>query len=326
MGLMTISEVSQKFEVSTRMLRYYETKGLLSSTRIPDYAYRVYEEAAVMRLQQILLFRKLRIPVKQIAVILNAEEPRQALQVLQENMADLDEEMAALHTVRDILELFVSKLEKSIQEKIHLNLLEDSELLEVVRILSPSKTRVKDEVSMENLNKAASTIHKLTDKDVRIVYLPPAAVAAVHCVGDTPEADCIGKMRKFIGESHLYETEPDFRVYGFNHDVQNIHGYEHWITIPEDMELPQPFVKKHFCGGLYGAHMIPMGAFEEWRWFYEWVQTSSQYTADWNAPESRMGGCLEEHLNYIHLYDKSMEALDKIMQLDLLIPVKRIIE
>lgn len=67
----TISQVSQQFNISARMLRYYEKKGLISSMRIPDYSYRVYDEEAVKRIQQILVLRKLRIPVQQIAVILD---------------------------------------------------------------------------------------------------------------------------------------------------------------------------------------------------------------------------------------------------------------
>ncbi len=68
MKLMTISEVTNTFNVSTRMLRYYDEIGLLTSTRMEDYAYRVYDESAVRRLQQILTLRKLRISLKKIRV------------------------------------------------------------------------------------------------------------------------------------------------------------------------------------------------------------------------------------------------------------------
>ncbi|MGE5633397.1 MAG: MerR family transcriptional regulator [Caulobacteraceae bacterium] len=44
MKLMTISEVTKTFNVTTRMLRYYDEIGLLPSTRKQNYAYRVYDE------------------------------------------------------------------------------------------------------------------------------------------------------------------------------------------------------------------------------------------------------------------------------------------
>ena len=71
MGLQTASQVSKIFGVSTQMLRYYERSGLIESHRKDDYAYRVYDEENLQRLQQIILLRKLQIPIKQIYTILN---------------------------------------------------------------------------------------------------------------------------------------------------------------------------------------------------------------------------------------------------------------
>ncbi|MBC1842559.1 MerR family transcriptional regulator, partial [Listeria seeligeri] len=71
MKLQTITQVAKEYEISTRMLRYYEQVGLIKSLRKDDYAYRVYDEGAVIRIRQIIILRKLRIPVKQIIKILN---------------------------------------------------------------------------------------------------------------------------------------------------------------------------------------------------------------------------------------------------------------
>lgn len=54
MKLMRISKVTKTFNVTTRMLRYYDEIGLLPSTQKQDYAYRVYDESALRRLQQII--------------------------------------------------------------------------------------------------------------------------------------------------------------------------------------------------------------------------------------------------------------------------------
>ncbi len=61
MEAMTISQVSKSYTISTRMLRYYEQAGLIESFRQEDYAYRLYDEAALVRLRQILLLRRLRV-------------------------------------------------------------------------------------------------------------------------------------------------------------------------------------------------------------------------------------------------------------------------
>ena len=71
MELQTVRQVSLEYGISNRMLRYYEQIGLIESSRIDDYAYRVYDQVAIKRLQQIIILRKLQIPVKQIKDILN---------------------------------------------------------------------------------------------------------------------------------------------------------------------------------------------------------------------------------------------------------------
>lgn len=58
--LIKIRDVTAKYDVSACTLRYYEDMGLLQSIRSEDYAYRLYDEAAVKRLEQILILRRLK--------------------------------------------------------------------------------------------------------------------------------------------------------------------------------------------------------------------------------------------------------------------------
>ena len=68
---LTITQLTKSLGVSTRMLRYYEHIGLLESRRVEGYAYRVYDDQAAARLKQIVILRKLRVPLKQIALLLS---------------------------------------------------------------------------------------------------------------------------------------------------------------------------------------------------------------------------------------------------------------
>ena len=65
-NLIKIKDVSSKYSITARTLRYYEDMGLINSTRSDDYAYRMYDENAVRRLEQILILRKLNISIKDI--------------------------------------------------------------------------------------------------------------------------------------------------------------------------------------------------------------------------------------------------------------------
>ena len=43
--LIKIREVSSRYDISARALHYYESMGLIKSTRSRDYAYRLYDSA-----------------------------------------------------------------------------------------------------------------------------------------------------------------------------------------------------------------------------------------------------------------------------------------
>ena len=66
MELKTIGQVSKAYDISPRMLRYYEQVGLIKSIRNEENSYRNYDEDMLTRIQQIIILRKLQIPVKQI--------------------------------------------------------------------------------------------------------------------------------------------------------------------------------------------------------------------------------------------------------------------
>ncbi|MCL2807668.1 MAG: GyrI-like domain-containing protein [Coriobacteriia bacterium] len=243
------------------------------------------------------------------------------------NKSELDEQITALATVRSILSRLVQELQEKASVRMQLDSLGDSSVLALVDNDSFPKNTISGESSMSELNQANEKLGKLTDKDVRIIYLPPSEIAAYQFEGDEPEQQVCQVIVKFVLDSSLTRIKPDLRHYGFNAPMPNesdptrAHGYEVWVTIPDGFDVPAPLLKKHFIGGLYAAHMIPFGAFEEWGWLMEWGMTNAKYefNGDWN--NASQWGCLEETLNYIdRVRLPDSECND--FQLDLLIPIK----
>jgi len=70
--MMTVHEVSRRTGVSVRALHHYDSIGLLPPAAVSEAGYRLYDEAALERLQQILLFRELQFPLKEIRRILDS--------------------------------------------------------------------------------------------------------------------------------------------------------------------------------------------------------------------------------------------------------------
>ena len=69
--MMTVNEVSKLTGVSIRTLQYYDKIGLLHPAEYTGSGYRLYDDTALEKLQQILLFRELEFPLKDIKAIMD---------------------------------------------------------------------------------------------------------------------------------------------------------------------------------------------------------------------------------------------------------------
>ena len=72
--MMTVKQVSDLTGVSIRTLQYYDKTGLLSPAAYTEAGYRLYDDTALERLQQILLFRELEFSLKDIKAILDSPD------------------------------------------------------------------------------------------------------------------------------------------------------------------------------------------------------------------------------------------------------------
>lgn len=78
---MTVHEVARLTGITARTLHYYDEIGLLKPTEVTEAGYRMYDNAALGRLQNILLFRELQFPLKEIKAILDSPgfDPSEAI-------------------------------------------------------------------------------------------------------------------------------------------------------------------------------------------------------------------------------------------------------
>lgn len=67
----TVKQVSQMAGISVRTLHYYDSIGLLHPAQVTESGYRLYDDATLVRLQCILLFRQLQFPLREIKEILD---------------------------------------------------------------------------------------------------------------------------------------------------------------------------------------------------------------------------------------------------------------
>ncbi len=103
----TINKLAKLAGVSTRTLRYYDTFGLLSPARIRSNGYRIYGQKEVDRLQQILFYRELGVPLEEIKKILSSRDF--------DGQAALVSHLSALLAKREQLNLLIANVEKTIK-------------------------------------------------------------------------------------------------------------------------------------------------------------------------------------------------------------------
>lgn len=70
----TVHEVSKLAGVSIRTLQYYDKIGLLHPSQYTESGYRLYDDTDLEKLQQILLFRELEFPLKDIKEIISRSD------------------------------------------------------------------------------------------------------------------------------------------------------------------------------------------------------------------------------------------------------------
>ena len=72
--MFTVKQLSKLAGVTPRTLHHYDDIGLLKPSRIGDNGYRYYGEEALLRLQQILFYRELDMPLEEIKKIMGRRD------------------------------------------------------------------------------------------------------------------------------------------------------------------------------------------------------------------------------------------------------------
>ncbi|WML32282.1 MerR family transcriptional regulator [Neobacillus sp. OS1-32] len=102
----TVQKLARLAGISTRTLRYYDEIGILKPARINSSGYRIYSQAEVDLLQQILFFRELGMGLEQIKTIVT-DPAFDAVKALREHHQKLLEK-------RVQLDLLIANIEKTI--------------------------------------------------------------------------------------------------------------------------------------------------------------------------------------------------------------------
>ena len=267
MDLIRINEVVDNFGVSSRTLRYYEEMGLLWSRRPDNKVQRYYDASALDRLKQIIILRKLQIPVKDIVEIFKSDSMATLIQTFTDKLESLDTEISTLYELRRLVDDFLHKMLMSGIKKISAITLLYEETEKRLAAVEKSET-----VTFEKLSEVSREALRL--HDVRIIRLPVMRVLTSRL-----ETGQVEDLDESLFVKYGFMPNPGFRDCFFRKES----GGE-WIMlmkIPQDYDNVTAYIDEDFPGGLYAITSSFMMDMEDtFILLRDWVNRSDNYELD----------------------------------------------
>ena len=103
---MKIGEVAEQTGLSISNIRFYEKKGLIEPKRNEQSKYRDYTEENVKRLKQIILYRKMDMPLEKIACVLDGQNSLE--EMVQQQLLELQHKQQEIQGSMDLCRKLVA--------------------------------------------------------------------------------------------------------------------------------------------------------------------------------------------------------------------------
>lgn len=271
MNVIRINEVVSRYKVSSRTLRYYEEMGLLWSSHPENKAQRYYDDAALERLKQIIVLRKLQIPIKDIAAIYKSESTVALIQAFVNKLESLDTEITALSELRRLVDDFLHKMLINGVKKISAITLLYEETEKRLAVAEKSEEITYERV--EKISRDALRLH-----DVRIIRLPAMLfLTSRFKTGQAASLDGGNMQNLFLKNGFL--PDPGLRNCFYRREAN-----DEWIMlmkVPKEFENRTEYVVEHFPGGLFAVASAFMEDLDDtFTLLRDWIGKNELYAHD----------------------------------------------
>lgn len=198
--MMTVNEVSRLTGLSIRALHHYDEIGLLKPTSVTEAGYRLYDEAALEKLHDILLFKELDFSLKDILrIIQNPDFDR---------IAALSDQIAILEAKKRRLENLISMAYNLKEGMIDMKFKPfDNSELESLR--NEAKSRWGETSAWrESEEKAANGIDQRAAGEKMMDIFKEFGNVKALCASDEKVQSLVQKLRDFI-TANFYNCTDD---------------------------------------------------------------------------------------------------------------------
>ena len=271
MNLIRINDVVENFGLSSRTLRYYEQVGILWSTHPDNKAQRYYDDASIERLKQIIILRKLQIPIKDIVTIFKDSSTVSLIQAFMNKLEALDGEIMALSELRQLVDDFLHKmLSVGIKRISAITLLYE----ETEKRLAPA--RESQTMTFTRLSEISHEALRL--KEVRIIRLPAMRVLTSRRKSGEVIALDADHMQNLFSEYGLIPTP------GLRDCFYYRNSNDEWIMklkIPDGFINTTPYADEFYEGGMFAITSSFMEDMDEaFLLLRDWIDKSECFELD----------------------------------------------
>jgi DNA-binding transcriptional MerR regulator len=228
----TVKELCRLAGVTPRTLHYYDEIGLLKPSQVGDNGYRYYGEETVLRLQQILLYRKMDVPLGEIKKFLDRKDfsIQEALQEHRQILLQRITQMEQIVATVDETLLYL-KGEKSMDAKQFFAGLSDEEQAkyeqEAMEKYDPEVVKASNlkwkKASPQEHEKVLAEMHEVT-LELAAAMPQGADSAAVQALIErwrrNIEYFWVPDLDQLLGLAELYNEDPRFKA---NYDAVDPH-------------------------------------------------------------------------------------------------------
>lgn len=245
MVLIKITDLTAKLGISSRSLRYYEQVGLIQSCRSEHEKYRFFDDDNVERLKQILILRKMQIPIKDILRIYESEDMSVVVETFASRIRAIDEDVDALTELRSVVNEFLQVMTQNGIAKISALPILYEKMADRLDTLEERKA-----MSYRELSALSDKLAKAPE--LSIVALSPMRVLSSYLKEGIRSSDPEG-FWPWVHTHGLASGEPGAHE---KFEFQTGTSDTVILKIDENFDNHSPYVDYRFVGGMFAAASV----------------------------------------------------------------------
>jgi len=196
--LMKIGDVTTQLGISRRSLHYWESAGILQSTRAEN-DYRYYDEENLLKIKQIVLLRKLRMSIPSIQAIFTSDELSKVIAVFTDHVDETKRETAQLEALGVVLRQLLNMLKDRQDMDSVYKYLDTTHSTESDELKAALQTVLSEPVKEITVESLPWPVVDMTDVDLALEEMTEREIPEVtemmkRCYANTEDIDHLSRI------------------------------------------------------------------------------------------------------------------------------------